>query len=459
MAEPRDLQKASEFCKLVEATHLLEYLGVPADATSDEAKEALKKMRTRMQSMQSNPKYKTVAMALIKNFRALDRVLDDPNAHLQQARLEKEAQQLPTLEIAVDAVLASGTLTEAEVDYVREQAMKLGISEARYDQVLREKSKAAGVPLPGGEAGAGAPPAWAGGPTFSSEDDSGAPAGAVTAEERRKLKGAAGHGWWDAAFTSLLLGTIPGGPGDMVDIYCRTALSAVTLLPERRQLSYLGVDRNPERVQASWEAARQFGSRAKFEVGEPHQLPLEDQSVDYVLGIRALANLPDTATVFNDAYRVLRPGGRMIVAEPDGLAEVFMFDGHLWEYNHAFHRLTRRIDDLAGGPGMMAGSIGKPGIALGPKLAQRMTLAGLTVSQIKVHASNNLRPRRFGKLAKMLRRYPLAMARAQGLEDGSDELMAIETAVRRLEERWSADAVGMGGHVLPMVLVVATKET
>ncbi len=446
-----DLRKASDFCKLVEASHLLEYLGVPEESTSEVVFSALKKKRQRMQSMQSNPKYKASAVALIKNFRVFERVLQDPAAHLQQSRLEKEARQLPTLEVAIEAVLSSGELTQPEVDFVREQAITLGISERRFDQVLREKAKAKGVAIPGGGA-----PSWSGGNTLPGSG--GLPSVGVTAEERRKLRGAAGHGWWDAAFTRMLLETIPGGPGDMIDIYCRTALSAVTLLPERRQLSYLGVDRNPERVEASLEAARQFGSRARFEVGTPNKLPLEAETVDYVLGIRALANLPDTAPVFMEAWRVLRAGGRMIVAEPDGLSEAFVFDGHLWEYNHAFHELCRRIDDLSGGTHWSKDAFGKPGIALGPKLAQRMALAGLSMSQIAVHASNNLRPRRFGKLAKMLRRYPLAMARAQGMTPDAPELKAIELAVNNLEKKHGPEAIGIGGHVLPMVLCVGVKD-
>jgi len=444
--EADDLRTAAAFCKLADARHLMEYLGVPEDSTSDEALAALKKARQRMQGMQANPKYKTVAVALIKDYRTLERVLAAPQAHLDDARLAHESAQLPTLQLAIDAVLSDGNLSNAEIQFVRDHALQLGISEARFERVLRDAAAARGITI------SGATPGPASRRTLSSLSGD----LRITEEERARLKGAAGHGWWDANFTRMLLESIPGGPGDMVDVYCRTALSAVTLLPERRQLAYLGVDRNPERVASACDAARQFGARARFEVAEPFALPLPDRSVDYVLAIRALANVTDTAQVFHEAWRVLRPGGRMIAAEPDGLAEAFYFDANLTEYNQAFQALCRRVDQLTGAQNKDAN--GRPGIALGPTLSQRMAIAGLTPTQVKLHASNNLKPRRFGKLATMLRRYPVAIAAAQGLSESSPEVQAVHRAVERLEATRDPSAIGTGGNVLPIFLCVGVKE-
>ena len=84
-------------------------------------------------------------------------------------------------------MLSSGTLTDSEVNFVRQQAIQLGISEARYDQVLRERAGSRGVQLPNA-ASSGGPPAWSGGNTFSSETSPGAPLPSVgvTAEEKKK---------------------------------------------------------------------------------------------------------------------------------------------------------------------------------------------------------------------------------------------------------------------------------
>jgi len=74
-----------------------------------------------------------------------------------------------------------------------------------------------------------------------------------------------------------------------------------------------------------------------------------------------------------------------------------------------------------------------------------------------VHASNNLSPRPFGRVARRLRKYPQAVARAVGL-DKSKELAAVIEAVEELEAHIPADRVGMSGHVLPMLLAVGEKE-
>ncbi|MBW1880667.1 MAG: hypothetical protein JRJ84_20105 [Deltaproteobacteria bacterium] len=144
----------------------------------------------------------------------------------------------------------------------------------------------------------------------------------------------------------------------------------------------------------------------------------------------------------------------MVVAEPDQLAEAFYFEGHLRMYNAAFHRLGQRIDEAMATD---APAGGEPGIALGPKLAERLETAGLEVLDTSVHAASALKPRSFGRLAKLLRRYPLALTRAAGLPPDTEECLALEAAVERLERDIPADRVGLCGRVMPMFLSVGVK--
>lgn len=443
--EPLDV--ASEFCRLVQVGDLFEYLGLERTASAEEAQEALSKKRRYMQGMQGNPKFKDSAKFLIKNYRALEQVMADPASHLERARQEAENAKLPMLEFALSGVLADGVLSAAEESFMRSAALEMGISVETYERVIGEKAAEAGVVVP---QNAG----------FRGPEVQGSESIRVSpeAQETARLRAAEGHGWWDAAFTRLLLETIPGGPGEMVDVYCRTALSAATLLPERPQLTWLGVDRSGERLSvAKAELATQPGhllDRVTLTTGEPSTLPIGDESVDYVVAVRALAHQPDTRPFFVEAFRVLRPGGRLIVAEPDGFAETFHFDGHLVRYNASFRDLCVAADaHLAQG----ADPVGRPGLSIGSTLFDRMRHSGFTPTKVRVHASNNLAPRAFGRMARRLRKYPTAVARAVGLEK-SAALQRVHAAVDELEARIPRDRVGMSGHVLPMILAVGEKE-
>jgi len=445
--EELDLKLASDFCKLVQSPDLLAYLGVASDTSATALGQALADRRRRLQGMQSNPKYRTSALFLLKNYQALARVLKQPKAHLEHQRREREANLVPMLELAIDSAMVDGVLTPREERFVHRAAASLGITDETYARVVRERAARAGVHLPDAPT-PGGPPFWTGGRTLD------VPTKALREKTPADVSGAADHNWWDAGFTHLLLRSIPGGPGEMVDVYCRTAPAALTLLPQRQQLTYLGVDHNPSRLEQARTALAPFGERARLARGEPSRVPIPDASVDYVLAIRALAYQPDTRPVLAEGARVLRAGGRMVVAEPDELAETFYFEGHLRAYNDAFHRLGQRIDEAMAAK---APDGGEPGIALGPKLAERLERADLEVVDTSVHAASALKPRSFGRFSRLLRRYPLALAQAAGVPPDAEEALAVEEAVKRLERDIPADRAGLCGRVMPMFLTVGVK--
>lgn len=143
--DSRHLDLAAEFCDLVGKPNLLEYLGLPESASPEALQKKLKARRKYMQGMQSNPKYRAEAIFLIKNFAALNGVLGSPLHYLEDARRRAESQHLPVLEMTIKGVLAGGSLNYDQEDYLRRNAVEIGVSEATFDEILDRLATAANV--------------------------------------------------------------------------------------------------------------------------------------------------------------------------------------------------------------------------------------------------------------------------------------------------------------------------
>jgi arsenite methyltransferase len=77
-----------------------------------------------------------------------------------------------------------------------------------------------------------------------------------------------------------------------------------------------GVDMTPEMLAKAKAAAVEMkATNVEFLAGEAEGLPFEDESFDVVISNGVIDLIPDKDAVFSEIHRVLRPGGRIQIAD------------------------------------------------------------------------------------------------------------------------------------------------
>ncbi len=99
---------------------------------------------------------------------------------------------------------------------------------------------------------------------------------------------------------------------DLLDCGCGPAPMLPFMHKRYPKMRYTGIDLTPEMIEV---ARKKNVKNANLVVGDCENLPFEGDSFDVVICCQSFHHYPNVQNFFNGVFRVLRPGGRLILRD------------------------------------------------------------------------------------------------------------------------------------------------
>lgn len=134
--------------------------------------------------------------------------------------------------------------------------------------------------------------------------------------------------WWDASFTAFLQDALVPQPGERIlDVGCGAGTAELILAAlQPGGVRFVGIDLLEARLRDARRAMREQDLTADLAAADAARLPFAPGSFDAAFAIAVLQHVPRPRAVVDALRRVLRPGGRLVLAEPDNAARYWFSD-------------------------------------------------------------------------------------------------------------------------------------
>lgn len=135
--ESRDLEQIDQFLGMVNKSSLLEYYELSADASGDDAEQAIKRRRGWAQGQQANPKFREEALWLIRNQALLRKILvEEREEYVAEVNSRKVSREIERVALLAKGTMVTGVLTADAERFIHQQASELGVPEDRVNELI-----------------------------------------------------------------------------------------------------------------------------------------------------------------------------------------------------------------------------------------------------------------------------------------------------------------------------------